>query len=132
MGGLGHLYTLPGEFDQAKVTAALPDTSYWLGSASFFGAGGAYAHSTVDVLSNNEIVCSEEFDHGGIFTVVFWADSVSGADTFLVSCDFDAPGEGEEIVLSFFSTAGAWIGAVGDAYANVIATPRDLKVRLEP
>ncbi len=67
--------------------------------------------------------------HFFIVAPVAWYASEQGTDNVVVSCEFDAPPAGEEIVVRFTGDASVLAIAGGESEAFVNATPRDIKVK---
>jgi hypothetical protein len=132
LAGLGHFVDIPGGYDQILVTAALPNTEYQTVAFALGGASGASVSSTVEIFKNNVIVCEQSFDHATAWAVVGWLSSEVGTDTYNISCSANAPSDDTEVVLSFYGEAETWAGGIADSIAKVTATPRDLKIRLNP
>jgi hypothetical protein len=132
LAGLGHFVDIPGGYDTVKVTAALPDSEYFLGATSILGASGCSSSSTAEIFMDNEIIVDETFAHADILTLVIWVVTEDGVDTYNVSAEEEAPNENTEVVFSFFNTTDCWAAANGHALGRTTDTPRDLKIKLTP
>ena len=133
MSGLGHFFTVPNEYAglTTRYSAKLPDTTYSMTAFGILGASGASGSSAIDVLSENEIVCSAYGDHGFVIAPIIWYGHLEGTTPLVVdNCDFAAPDDNTEIVLNFYSNANSWAALNSFGTANVTGRPEDLRMRL--
>lgn len=132
VGGLGHFLPIEENFQTVRVTAALPETSWFVSAWSdLVGAAGSSSRSQIQVLADGNIECERNYEHAGVIAPVLWFVAEFGADNVTINCEFPAPAVGDEIVLRFNATAGAWAGGLASGTAKVRATPRDLRIRLQ-
>lgn len=128
--GLGHFFVMPGDWNQVKLSVAGPDTSFFAHAVGILGAGGADVKMRVDVLSENEIACRQDHVIASAFAPVAWVSMAQGTEPLVVTCTFDAPPAGEEIVLNVSSDSGAWAAVNAHSSASTSVKPRDIKVKL--
>lgn len=130
--GLAHFFEVGQSLDEIQAFAALPETQWNLDAfADFLGVFGASAKSRIEIFSNNQVICSEEVEHGNILAPVIYVARKSGSDNIVTNCLIDAPDAGDEIVIRATSVAGVWGGVVGYSNASVTGTPRDLRLLLK-
>lgn len=130
--GLAHFFEVDDNYDKIQAFAALPETGWRVFAfAELFGVFGASAKSRIEIFSNNEIICSEEVEHGNVLAPVISIVTRDGIDNVVTNCEINSPDQGDEIVIRATSIAGAWGGIAGSASSQVRATPRDLRLLLK-
>lgn len=130
--GLAHFHQLTESFRTVQVFAALPETTWGVGGfADIFAVFGSSAKSRIEIFSNNRVICREEVEHASFLAPIIYFGIRSGTDNVVVTCEVNAPEQGDEIVIKATSVAGAWGGGLGAANASVSATPRDLRLLLK-
>ncbi len=129
--GLAHFFKVDDNYRDIGVSAALPETEWHLTAFSdVLGVFGANAKSRIEIFSNNQIVCSEEVEHGNVLAPVLYIADQSGLDNIVTTCQINDPVRNDEIVIRATSVAGAWGGGLGISSSRVKATPRDLRLLL--
>lgn len=130
--GLAHFFVVDANYRSIDVSAALSETGWRVYALAdlFAVAFGASAKSRIDIFTNNQVICSEEVEHGNVLAPVLFIAEQTGLDNIVTTCELENPIQNDEIVIRATSVAGVWGGGLGFAQSRVEGKPRDLKLLL--
>jgi hypothetical protein len=129
--GVGQFVVTDGAFRKIKISAAISDSAYHGFAGAILGASGSDTSNTVEVISQNDIACSETFNTGSALSAVIWWSTYEGGGPLIIECTFDAPPSGTEIVVNLTGDSSSWAGGGGESSATTSVEIRDITVKFQ-
>jgi hypothetical protein len=128
--GLAHFETVPSGVRTIRVSAQLPESSFYNEvTVILFGGAQSRNYSRIEVWNgSSQRLCRSGRVHEDLWRVILGPTKRGGRDNLVLDCEFDAPAAGRDIVVKFVSDqyVNAW--GMASAKGNVTGTPSNVKL----
>ncbi len=128
--GVGDFVRVPWNTGRIRVSARLPEVSGSVTAYAGPGGAGSKAFSVIDVLTEDQARCVEEFEHAITFAPVIWHSTVNFTDTAIMACEMAAPPAGQDIAVRFQVGADVTAGGMAFGLGSARGTPGPVRIRL--
>lgn len=127
--GLAHFETIPAGTKNVRVSAQLPETSFYASAMAILGGSQSKPSSRIEVRDgSNGLRCRKSATHADVWVVAGGYFQQDGQDNVALSCTFAAPAAGTDVVVRF--TGSVYGQAWGNAgiVSSVRAAPKNVRI----